>query len=112
MQRDINLSLKTQIRRSPMKLLLVLLLLFPRVAMASDECCFLGPGDCYVISSTTEMEMCQKTPDTVTLNSPCEESPECMLSEEPTPRPTEFMSGLLKEDATFPDISGKAKGVR
>jgi len=95
-----------------MKLLLILLLLFPGVAMASDECCFVGPGDCFVISSTAEMEICNKTPSTVALSSSCKESPECMLSEEPTPQPPELMSGLLQGDATPTDISGKAQGVR
>ena len=95
-----------------MKWLLVLLLLFPSVAMASDKCCFKGPGDCSVISSASEMETCKTTPSTVALSSTCKESPECMLSEEPVPQPPEFNSGLLQRDATFTDISGKAKSVR
>ena len=95
-----------------MKLLLVLLLLFPGVAMASDTCSFKGPGDCLVISSASEMEICEKTPSTVALSSSCKESPECMLSEEPGPQSAAFNSGLLQRDATFTDISGKAKSVR
>ncbi|MGA2228987.1 MAG: hypothetical protein ABSH41_31510 [Syntrophobacteraceae bacterium] len=95
-----------------MKLLLVLLLLFPSVAMASDKCCFKGPGDCSVISSASEMETCKTTPSTVALSSTCKESPECMLSEEPTPQSAAFNGGLLQRDATFTDISGKAKSVR
>jgi hypothetical protein len=95
-----------------MKLLLVLLLLFQGVAMASEKCCFVGPGDCFVISSASEMEICKKTPSTVALHSSCKESPECMLSEEPAPQPPEFKNGLLQGDATFTDISGKAKTVR
>ena len=95
-----------------MKLLLVLLLLFPGVAMASDTCCFVGPGDCFAISSASEMEACKRTPSTVALHSTCKESPECMLSEEPTPQSAAFNGGLLQRDATFTDISGKAKSVR
>ena len=95
-----------------MKLLLVLLLLFPGAAMASEKCCFIGPGDCFVISSASEMEICKKTPSTVALHSSCKESPECMLSEEPAPQPPEHKSGLLQGDATLTDISGKAKTVR
>ena len=79
-----------------MKLLLVLLLLFPGVAMASDTCCFKGPGDCFVVSSASEMEICKKTPSTVALSSSCKESPECMLSEEPVPQAPAFKSGLLQ----------------
>ena len=95
-----------------MKLLLVLLLLFPGVAMASEKCCFMGPGECFVISSVSEMETCKKTPSTVALHSSCKESPECMLSEEPVPQPPELKNGLLQGGATFTDISGKAKTVR
>lgn len=95
-----------------MKWLLVLLLLFPGVAMASEKCCFMGPGDCFVISSASEMETCKKTPSTVALHSSCKESPECMLSEEPAPQSPELKNGLLQGDATFTDISGKAKTVR
>ncbi len=95
-----------------MKWLLVLLLLFPGVAMASDTCCFVGPGDCFAISSASEMETCKRTPSTVALHSTCKESPECMLSEEPVPQQPEFSSGLLQRDATFTDIAGKAKTVR
>ena len=95
-----------------MKLLLVLLLLFPGVAMASDKCCFMGPGDCFVIGSASEMDICKKSPSTVALSSSCKESPECMLSEEPASQQPELKSGLLQRDATFTDISGKAKSVR
>ncbi len=95
-----------------MKLLLVLLLLFPGVAMASEKCCFVGPGDCFVISSASEMEICKKTPSTVALHASCNESPECMLSEEPASQPLEFSSGLLQRGATLTDIVVKAKSVR
>ncbi len=95
-----------------MKLLLVLLLLFPGVAMASDKCCFMGPGDCFVISSASEMETCKKTPSTVALSSSCKESPECMLSEEPASQQPERNSGLLQRDATVTDMYGKAKSLR
>src|SRR5208283_644661 len=95
MQRDINLPQNPD-KETPMKLLLVLLLLFPSVAMASDNCCFRGPGDCFVISSASEVETCKKTPSTVALSSSCKEAPECMLSEEPTPQAPAFNSGLLK----------------
>jgi len=95
-----------------MKLLLVLLLLFPSAAMASDKCCFIGPGDCFAISSASEMEICKKTPSTASLNSSCKESSECMLSEEPVPQPPEFNSGLSHGDATLTDISEKEESVR
>lgn len=95
-----------------MKLLLVLLLLFPAAAMAADKCCFIGPGDCFVIGSASEMEICKKTPSTVALHTSCKESPECMLSEEPTPQPPEHKSRLLQGDAALTDVSGKAKTVR
>jgi hypothetical protein len=82
-----------------MKLLLVMLLLFPGVALASGECCFVGPGDCFVIRSVSEMNTCEVTPNSVALESPCTESPECMLSEEPASQPPERISGLLRRDA-------------
>ena len=95
-----------------MKWLLVLLLLFPSVAMASDKCCFMGPGDCFVISSASEMQICKNTPSTIALSSSCKESPECMLSEEPLPQPPEFNSRFFQRDATFTNVSGKANSVR
>jgi len=95
-----------------MRLLLVLFLLFPSVAMASDRCCFEGPGECFVISSASDMETCRRTPSTLALHSSCKESPECMLSKEPVPQPPESSSGLLHGDATVADVSGKAKSVR
>ncbi len=95
-----------------MKWLLVLLLLFPSVAMAADKCCFMGPGDCFVISSASDVDICKKTPSTIALHSSCKESPECMLSKEPAPQPPEFNSGLLQRNATFTEISVKANSVR
>lgn len=95
-----------------MKFLLVLILLFPSVAMASEKCCFKGPGDCSVISSASELETCKRSPHTLPLSASCKESPECMLSEEPVPQPPEIVSGILQGDATFPDPSGKTKGMR
>ena len=91
-----------------MKSLLVLLLLFPALAMASDECCFVGPGDCFIIDSASKMETCKETPSTVVLNSSCQESPECMLSEEPIPKPVKSVSGVLQWDATFKCACEKA----
>jgi hypothetical protein len=95
-----------------MKLLLALLLLLPGVAMASDKCCFKDPGDCFAISSASEMEICKKTPSTVVLSSSCKESPECMLREVPDTQQPQFINGLLQGNATFTNVSGKAKGVR
>ena len=92
-----------------MSLLLVLLLLFPGVAMASDNICSVGSNDCFVVSSASEMEIYKKTPSTVALNSSCNESSECMLSEEQAPQPAEFNSGPLLRNVTFTDISEKAK---
>jgi len=91
-----------------MRLLLVLLLLFPSVAMATEQCCFKGPGDCFVISSAVEMRTCERTPSTIALNASCKESPECMLSEEPVRRPGE----LLQVDERFSDITERTKRVR
>ncbi len=93
-------------------LLVLLLLLFPSVAMASDKCCFMGPGECFVISSASEMETCRTTPSTLALNASCKESPECMLREGPASQQPELNSGLLQGDAKFTDISGKARSAR
>ncbi len=95
-----------------MKLLLVLLLLFPSAAMASDKCCFIGPGDCFVIGSASEMEICKKTPSTEALNPSCKESSECVLSEEPVHQQPEFNDGLSHGDTTLIDISEKEKSVQ
>ncbi len=95
-----------------MRLLLILLLLFPGVAMAADTCCFVAPGDCFVISSASDMETCRKTPSTLALHASCKESPECMLSKEPAPQPPGSDSRPFQGDTIFRNISGKAYGVR
>jgi hypothetical protein len=95
-----------------MKFLLVLILLFPSVAMASEKCCFKGPGDCSVISSASELETCKRSPHTLPLSASCKESPECMLSEEPVPQPPESKSEVLWRDATLTGISAKAGNAR
>lgn len=85
-----------------MKILVALLLLFPSLAMAADECCFKGPGECSMISSDFEKEACSNLPSTVVLVSPCKEAPECMLSEEPIPQPpNDFLSGLEHHSELF-----------
>ena len=94
-----------------MNLLFLLLLLFPGVAMASDKC-LPDPGYCFAIGSAPEMEICKETPSTVALNSSSKESPDCKLPKQPAPQPPEFDSVPLQGDATFTDISGKAKSAR
>lgn len=67
--------------------LLLLLLLFPAVSMASDECCFKGPGVCSEIKTDADREACNNLPATVVLDSSCKEAPECHISDEPPQRP-------------------------
>jgi hypothetical protein len=95
-----------------MRLLLVLLLLFPgAAAMASDECSFKGPGDSFVISSTSEMEIYKKAPGAVAMNS-CKDSGECMLPKEPALQPVKSDGGLSQGDVMSADSSGSVKGAR
>ncbi len=95
-----------------MRLLLVLLLLFPSVAMASENCCFVGPGECFVISSASEKQTCQDTPSTIALHATCKESPECLLSEEPVAQPPENKGAPLQKNAIFTNASERSRSVR
>lgn len=63
--------------------LVCLLLAYPVMAPAEDECCFQGPGKCVEINSAHDKEICGSTAGYLVLDSACKEAPECMLSEEP-----------------------------
>ena len=80
-----------------MKTILAVLLLFPALALAADECCFKGPGKCSAVNSESEKLACEKLPFFVVLDSACREAPECMLSEEdPVKRPDDTAKKLWK----------------
>ncbi len=68
--------------------LLLLLLLLPASAPASDECCFKGPGQCTEINKDSDRDACNNLPATVVLITSCKDAPECHLSEEPPQQKT------------------------
>ena len=67
--------------------LVCLLLSYPVIVQAEDECCFHGPGKCIEINSAHERETCERTAGYMVLDTACKEAPECQLSEEPPAKP-------------------------
>jgi hypothetical protein len=63
--------------------LVCLMLAWPALAPASEECCFQGPGKCTEINFAHEKEICLRKAGSMVLDSSCKEAPECQLSEEP-----------------------------
>ncbi len=82
-----------------MKAFLAILLFLPALALAADECCFKGPGQCSTINSESDRAACEKLPFFVILDSSCKEASECMLSEEEPPNKTDQKSKPVPKPA-------------
>ncbi len=86
-----------------LKAFLAIFMLLPCVALAADECCFKGPGQCSTINSESDRLACEKLPFFVILDSACKEAPECMLSEEePASKPDRKLKPVRKPDPNNP----------
>jgi hypothetical protein len=63
-----------------MKKLIILLLLFPALALAQDKCCVIGAGKCMPLKVSTDEETCEILKGNI-VNTPCNRLEQCNQNE-------------------------------